>query len=93
MSLRDRACFWLNIPWKRLDTLNERIMKTHKEDKHRQKENHKVETPSPPQVMDPSSPPDKQQGDKTKHKGKQNSKTEQPDKKKQPSPLAPREEL
>jgi hypothetical protein len=68
-------------------------MKTYKEDKSRQKENHNVETPSPPQVMDPSSPPDKQHGDKTKKKGKQNSKTELPDKKKQPSPLAPREEL
>ena len=66
-------------------------MKKIKEDKPRQKQEHEIETPSPPQVMDPSSPPNKQSGDKTKNDGKQNRKTEHPGKEKQP--LAPREEL
>ncbi len=66
-------------------------MKKIKEDKPRQKQEHKIETPSPPQVMDPSSPPDEQSGDKPKNTEKQNRKGEHSGKEKQA--LAPREEL
>lgn len=71
-------------------------MKKIKEDKPKQKEErrneeHKIETPSPPQVMDPSSPPHKQPGGKTENRDKQDPRAGQSGKEKQP--LAPREEL
>lgn len=51
---------------------------------------HHVETPPPPQVMDPSKPP-KKQGINPDNKSR-DPKKEQTDKAK-PQPLAPREEL
>ena len=41
-------------------------MKKSKENKTHKKANHNVETPPPPQVMDPSKPPAKQGADKSK---------------------------
>jgi hypothetical protein len=59
-----------------------------KEDKNKKNSGHSVETPAPPQVMDPSVPPHKQ-GYK---KGKENARQKKEDDTKQ-QPLAPREEL
>jgi hypothetical protein len=61
-----------------------------KKTKENRSNEHSVETPTPPQVMNPSSPPDKQK-DKT---GKSNAQPNKKDTdKKTGQPLAPREEL
>ena len=66
-------------------------MKTSTENKTDQKSNHNVETPAPPQVMDPSAPPVEKKEDKNKSKKKTLAveKEKRPDDEK----LAPNEEL
>jgi hypothetical protein len=66
-------------------------MKKSKENKTHEKAHHNVETPPPPQVMDPSTPPEKQNADKNKkvkdaHNVEKKAKPEQ-------EKLAPAEEL
>lgn len=56
----------------------------------------RIETPEPPQVMDPSSPPDKRSYAKKKEPDAKKDKPKGDEKKnenKTPAPLAPREEL
>ena len=64
-------------------------MKTNKENKD-PKKSHNVETPPPPQVMDPSAPPEKQMDGKGQRTGKR-----APEKKKESKEqeLAPKDEL
>jgi hypothetical protein len=66
-------------------------MKTSDENKTGKKSNHNVETPTPPQVMDPSATPVKKEEDKNKLKKKTHAveKEEKPAEEK----LAPNEEL
>ena len=59
-----------------------------KEDKNKKTSGHNIETPPPPQVMDPSAPPHK--GDSKTGKESAHQKKEDDTKK---QPLAPREEL
>ncbi len=66
-------------------------MKRHKENKHPKKEHEGVETPPPPQVMDPSAPPDNQQNiDKAEADGKRPSKKSKNSKNEK---VAPKDEL
>ena len=66
-------------------------MKKSNENKTQKKSIHNVETPAPPQVMDPSAPPVRREADKAKSKKE----TRAVDKKKTPDEekLAPNEEL
>ena len=66
-------------------------MKKSKENKTQKKSNHNVETPEPPQVMDPSALPVRREDDKGKSKKENRSveKKKTPDEEK----LAPNEEL
>jgi len=66
-------------------------MKKSNENKTQKKSIHNVETPAPPQVMDPSAPPVRREADK----GKSKKETQAVDKKKTPDEekLAPNEEL
>ncbi len=66
-------------------------MKKSNESKTHKKSNHNVETPAPPQVMDPSAPPVNKEQDrsKTKKENRAIEKKKTPDEEK----LAPNEEL
>jgi hypothetical protein len=64
-------------------------MKKSKENKTQKKTHHNVETPTPPQVMDPSVPPVKKEEDKNKPKKENRT----PEKTKGPEKLTPAEEL
>lgn len=65
-------------------------VKIMKKNKHHSTPGHHVETPTPPQVMDPSKPPTKQDIKPDRKSQEQN--RERSDKAK-PQPLSPREEL
>jgi hypothetical protein len=68
-------------------------MKTSNENKTEKKGNHNVETPTPPQVMDPSAPPVKKEEDKKKSKSKKKTLAAEEKKRPEEEKLAPNEEL